>query len=139
MIERQGLEVAAVAAAILAVLYLVRTQPLSIKQFGASAAALAILGLALLVVTAACGPTAAHGPPVLTPTRSWCASSVHRPPGGPSSTPEVTGPCLGQSSIGGALVPYGLTCQEDEAISWIGIDRLGCVHAEGNLLEPTPW
>lgn len=70
---------------------------------------------------------------------SSCASSISRDPDGTVTGPHVTGDCLGQSSIGGTLVPYGLRCSEDSAISWIGVDRIGCVHAEGNLLEPTPW
>lgn len=33
------------------------------------------------------------------------------------------------ATIGGTDVP-AIHCQEDEVISWIGIDTLGCVHYE---------
>ncbi len=32
--------------------------------------------------------------------------------------------------IGGTLVQSGLDCEEDEAIWWLGVDLLGCVHFE---------
>ena len=34
-----------------------------------------------------------------------------------------------QSTIGGTSVP-ALNCEEDEAIWWVGIDTLACVHAD---------
>lgn len=33
------------------------------------------------------------------------------------------------ATIGGTSVPH-LECQEDEVISWVGIDTLDCVHFE---------
>jgi len=45
------------------------------------------------------------------------------------------------ASIGGTNVPRDLHCQEDEVISFVGIDKLGCIHLDGNRLEwsiPTP-
>ena len=33
------------------------------------------------------------------------------------------------ASIGGTSVP-SIACEEDEVISWVGIDSLGCVHFE---------
>ncbi|MEE8361710.1 MAG: hypothetical protein V3R71_06110 [Gemmatimonadales bacterium] len=32
--------------------------------------------------------------------------------------------------VGGTLVQSGLDCEEDEAIWWLGVDSLGCVHFE---------
>ncbi len=34
-----------------------------------------------------------------------------------------------RATIGGTRVP-ALTCEEDEVITWTGIDTLGCVHYE---------
>ena len=48
--------------------------------------------------------------------------------------PEVWEPIL--PTVGGSAVPPGLQCAEDSVIGFVGIDRLGCVHVEGNVLEP---
>lgn len=36
---------------------------------------------------------------------------------------------LDGAEIGGTYVP-AVHCQEDEAIFWVGVDELGCVHAD---------
>ena len=33
-------------------------------------------------------------------------------------------------SIGGIEVPVNLACQEDEVITFVGVDELGCVHID---------
>lgn len=42
---------------------------------------------------------------------------------------EIDGINLDPTTIGGTSVP-AIHCEEDEVISWIGIDALGCVHYE---------
>jgi len=42
----------------------------------------------------------------------------------------VPGTGSGWPSIAGTAVPYGLACQEDETVFWVGVDALGCVHAD---------
>ena len=51
--------------------------------------------------------------------------------GGLVSAASVVGlqSCDG-ATIGGTPVPSDLHCQEDEAIQFIGIDTLGCVHID---------
>jgi len=76
--------------------------------------------------------------PCPAPTLPYCETpptEQTRPPesGATMATPEPTptGP-----TVGGALVPRGLRCQEDEIIGFVGVDTLGCVHVEGRTLEP---
>jgi len=95
-----------------------------------------LLGLGLLI-GAACVGWPASAQPVDPPLD--CASSISRAPDGTVTGPDVTGSCLGQSSIGGTLVPYGLRCQEDEVIAFVGIDALGCRHVEGDVLDHLEW
>lgn len=54
---------------------------------------------------------------------SFAALSPAAPAPEPAPAPVI-------STIGGTEVPYGLDCVEDEVISFVGIDTLGCVHID---------
>lgn len=48
----------------------------------------------------------------------------------PTPEPAPLPPVPVISTIGGTPVPEGLDCYEDEVISFLAIDTLGCVHID---------
>lgn len=47
---------------------------------------------------------------------------------GATYSPILDGPV--HPTIGGHTVPAGLACEEDETISFVSVDTLGCVHID---------
>jgi hypothetical protein len=90
--------------------------------------------------TATVTPTATpNATPCPGPTLPYCEAPPTEQARPDTGAPTATTPTLytsETSSVGGALVPDGLHCQEDEIIGFVAVDTLGCVHVEGLTLEP---
>lgn len=92
--------------------------------------------------TATSTPRATETPrstPCQAPTLPYCETppTEQARPAQPEALPVAPMPTAQGASVGGALVPAGLTCSEDSVIGFVAIDTLGCVHVEGRTLEPT--